>query len=40
VSKRGDAVSKTLGKRNPSVRHLAQIADALNIPIAHLFTTD
>lgn len=27
------------GVRNPSLRHLAQIADALGVPIAELFTT-
>lgn len=27
------------GVRNPSVRHLAQIAGALGVPIAELFTT-
>ena len=28
------------GVRNPSVRHLAQIADALGVPIAALFTSE
>ena len=27
------------GVRNPSLRHLAQIANALGVPIADLFTT-
>ncbi|HUQ88769.1 MAG TPA: helix-turn-helix transcriptional regulator [Vicinamibacterales bacterium] len=28
------------GVRNPSVRHLTQVADALNVPIAGLFNAD
>jgi transcriptional regulator with XRE-family HTH domain len=28
------------GIRNPSIRHLAQLADALGVPVAALFTFD
>lgn len=28
------------GVRNPSVRHLTQVADALNVPIAGLFHSE
>lgn len=28
------------GVRNPSVRHLTQVADALNVPIAGLFNSE
>jgi transcriptional regulator with XRE-family HTH domain len=28
------------GVRNPSIRHLTQIADALGVPISALFTPD